>query len=116
MRVLHILNHTGRFNGNVRAAVDLACAQLFENDEVGILVDAQAPGQIAQNSCGRVADEKLPARWRADSQINLARLSLQRVAEETVAVYVECLTRNADARRSVDDVFRSDAASVRPPN
>ncbi len=27
MRILHVINHTGRFNGNVHAAVDLACAQ-----------------------------------------------------------------------------------------
>ncbi|MDQ0134331.1 glycosyltransferase involved in cell wall biosynthesis [Neorhizobium galegae] len=28
MRILHILNHTRRLNGNVHAAVDLACAQV----------------------------------------------------------------------------------------
>ncbi len=27
MKILHVINHTGRFNGNVHAAVDLACAQ-----------------------------------------------------------------------------------------
>lgn len=27
MRILHVINHTGRLNGNVHAAVDLACAQ-----------------------------------------------------------------------------------------
>ena len=27
MRVIHILNHSRRLNGNVHAAIDLACAQ-----------------------------------------------------------------------------------------
>ncbi len=27
MRILHVLNHTGRLNGNVHAAIDLACVQ-----------------------------------------------------------------------------------------
>jgi len=34
MRILHILNHTGRLNGNVHAAVDLACAQVQLGHEV----------------------------------------------------------------------------------
>ena len=36
MRILHILNHTGRQNGNVHAAVDLACAQAALGHEVAV--------------------------------------------------------------------------------
>ena len=36
MRILHILNHTGRLNGNVHAAVDLACAQADLGHEVAL--------------------------------------------------------------------------------
>ena len=36
MRILHVLNHTGRLNGNVHAAVDLACAQARLGHEVAM--------------------------------------------------------------------------------
>jgi len=36
MRVLHVLNHTGRLNGNVHAAVDLACAQSKMGNDVTV--------------------------------------------------------------------------------
>lgn len=36
MRILHLLNHTRRFNGHVHAAVDLACAQRELGHEVMI--------------------------------------------------------------------------------
>ena len=37
MRILHILNHTFRLNGNVHAAVDLACAQAGQGHEIYML-------------------------------------------------------------------------------
>ncbi len=36
MRILHVLNHTGRLNGNVHAAIDLACAQAELGHEVAV--------------------------------------------------------------------------------
>lgn len=37
MRIMHILNHTQRLNGNVHAAVDLACAQAKMGHEVCVV-------------------------------------------------------------------------------
>ncbi len=37
MKILHVINHTGRFNGNVHAAVDLACAQADGGHQVLLL-------------------------------------------------------------------------------
>lgn len=36
MRILHVLNHSGRLNGHVHAAVDLACAQAAAGHDVGV--------------------------------------------------------------------------------
>lgn len=36
LRILHILNHTGRLGGNVHAVVDLACAQAAQGEKVGV--------------------------------------------------------------------------------
>ena len=36
MRILHVLNHTRRHNGNVHAAIDLACAQALLGHEVTV--------------------------------------------------------------------------------
>ncbi|UCF54035.1 MAG: glycosyltransferase, partial [Bradyrhizobium sp.] len=36
MRVLHLLNHTKRLNGNVHAAIDLACAEARLGHRVAI--------------------------------------------------------------------------------
>ncbi|WP_158809367.1 glycosyltransferase family 4 protein [Beijerinckia sp. L45] len=36
MRILHLVNHTGRFNGNVHAAVDIACAQAQLGHDVAV--------------------------------------------------------------------------------
>ena len=36
MRILHVINHTHRFNGNVHAAVDLACAQARQGHAVAV--------------------------------------------------------------------------------
>ena len=36
MRIFHVINHTHRFNGNVHAAVDLACAQARQGHAVAM--------------------------------------------------------------------------------
>src|SRR6266568_3819572 len=36
MRILHVLNHTGRLNGNVHAAIDVACAQSRLGHQVAV--------------------------------------------------------------------------------
>ncbi|MDR3387688.1 MAG: glycosyltransferase, partial [Rudaea sp.] len=36
LRIVHILNHTGRLNGNVHAAIDVACAQAALGHQVAV--------------------------------------------------------------------------------
>ena len=37
MRIVHLLNHTGRYGGNVHAAIDLACGQAMAGDDVTVI-------------------------------------------------------------------------------
>jgi len=63
--------------------------ELLEGGRAGLLVPPHAPERIAQALLTVLADAESLKDFRARSQINLQRLSLRRVADETLAVYGE---------------------------
>jgi glycosyltransferase involved in cell wall biosynthesis len=63
--------------------------ELLEGGRAGVLVAPHAPDEIAAALLAVLADERSLAEHRARSQINLERMSLRRVAQETLAVYAE---------------------------
>lgn len=72
----------------VGTAVD-GIPELLEFGEAGLLVQPHAPGQIAQAIVDLLSDRNELATWRANSQRNIDRLRVERVAIETVDVYHE---------------------------
>ncbi len=71
--------------------------ELLENGQAGILVSPNAPDELAAKITELFADPEKLAQWRRNSQINIQHLSLRRVAEQTVDVYLECQPRPAMA-------------------
>lgn len=65
MRILHVLNHTGRLNGNVHAAIDVACAQ------------SRLGHQVAVASAGGSFDDVLAANSVETIIIELRRRPLE---------------------------------------
>lgn len=65
--------------------------ELLENGRAGVLVAPRAPEQIAAALIAVLADARSLAEHRARSQFNIERMSLHRVAEETLAVYQDLL-------------------------
>ncbi len=65
--------------------------ELLENGAAGILVRPSAPDELAARMAELFADTAKLQHWRVNSQINLAYLSVRRVAEQTVEVYRECI-------------------------
>jgi glycosyltransferase involved in cell wall biosynthesis len=63
--------------------------ELLESGRAGVLVAPHAPDEIAAALLAVLADDQSLADHRARSQINLQRLSLERVVKETLAVYGE---------------------------
>lgn len=76
----------------IGTAVD-GIPQLLENGEAGILVPPRDPDSLSAALMPLVADRDLLASWRAKSQTNIAHLTIDRVARETLDVY-----RSAAAR------------------
>jgi glycosyltransferase involved in cell wall biosynthesis len=65
--------------------------ELLEGGKAGILVPPRRPDLLAEALLPLLQDPSALARARANSQINIAYLSLDRVAEETGRVYQELL-------------------------
>jgi glycosyltransferase involved in cell wall biosynthesis len=61
--------------------------ELLEGGAAGLLIPPKSPDRIAQALLTVFADEQSLAAHRARGQINLRRLSLARVADETLVVY-----------------------------
>lgn len=74
----------------VASAVD-GIPELLEHGRAGILVPPGDPAGLAAALLPLVNDPAERARWRARSQIDLARMAVTRVAQDTLAVYAECL-------------------------
>jgi glycosyltransferase involved in cell wall biosynthesis len=65
--------------------------EMLEGGHAGILVPAGRPDLLAQALLPLLQNTENLAQARASSQINIARMSLQRVSEETLLVYQELL-------------------------
>ena len=61
--------------------------ELLEYGNAGILVPAKAPIQLAAALTALVADRDELAHWRANSQINIDKMAISRVAEDTIKIY-----------------------------
>ena len=73
--------------------------ELLEDGEAGLLVSPKAPSELAE-ALGRLLDsDEERERWHAASQIRVERLSVSRVATETVAVYKEAISTQARVGR-----------------
>ena len=90
----------------VATAVD-GIPELLEGGAAGILVPPRDPARLAEAILSLVDDPAALAARRRDSQHNIDHLRIERVAQDTLAVYAECsgpaLTAGlASARRSGD--------------
>jgi glycosyltransferase involved in cell wall biosynthesis len=74
----------------VATAVD-GIPELLEYGDAGILVPPNDSRALATVLIELVNDSKKLEKWRQNSQIRIDRLSIERVARETVYVYNECL-------------------------
>jgi hypothetical protein len=73
---------------------------LLEGGEAGILVPPRDQEALAAALVRVLTDDKLLAETRARSQRNIGRMSLSRVAEETLEVYRDALTAKLSAQRA----------------
>ncbi len=89
----------------IATAVD-GIPELLEQGSAGLLVPAQAPDQLLEAMASLLETPERLAEWRANSQIRIGFLTIQRVAEETQRVYEAAI-----GRRRPEPV---EAAPVRP--
>jgi hypothetical protein len=73
---------------------------LLDGGEAGILVPPRDQEALAAALVRVLTDDKLLAETRARSQRNIGRMSLSRVAEETLEVYRDALTAKLSAQRA----------------
>ncbi|QDA36782.1 glycosyltransferase family 4 protein (plasmid) [Paracoccus liaowanqingii] len=69
--------------------------ELLEDGKAGILVPKSDPAAICAALCKLLEDPDTLADWRANSQIGIDRLRIDRVAKETLAVYAKGLESKA---------------------
>ena len=65
--------------------------ELLEGGRAGILVPPRDPKALAAAIRALIDDPGELARWRRNSQVDIAHLGIARVARDTLAVYAECL-------------------------
>ncbi|MDN3568492.1 glycosyltransferase family 4 protein [Paeniroseomonas aquatica] len=65
--------------------------EMLENGKAGVLVQPKRPDLLAAALVRLLKDPQYLAEMRAKSQINISRLKLDRVSQQTVAVYQEIL-------------------------
>ncbi len=82
----------------VASAVD-GIPELLEHGRAGILVPPGNPARLAAALLPLVNDPAERDRWRANSQIDLARMAVSRVAQDTLAIYADCLNPIRAPRR-----------------
>ncbi|BCP52436.1 hypothetical protein K32_10530 [Kaistia sp. 32K] len=73
----------------VASAVD-GIPELLEHGRAGILVPPGSPDLLADALLLLVQDPQVLASWRQSSQFNIERMSIARVARDTLSVYAEC--------------------------
>ena len=81
----------------VASAVD-GIPELLEHGRAGLLVPPRDPAALAAALLPLVNDPTELGRWRANSQIEIARMDVARVARDTVAIYAECLAASGRLR------------------
>ena len=77
----------------IATAVD-GIPELLENGEAGVLVPPRDKAALAEAIIALLTDRDLRSTIRARSQRNIKRMSLTRVAEETLEVYRDALSPN----------------------
>jgi glycosyltransferase involved in cell wall biosynthesis len=77
----------------IATAVD-GIPELLEHGAAGLLVPARAPDQLFAAMDSLLNSPERLAEWRANSQIRVGFLTIQRVAEDTARVYAAALGRS----------------------
>lgn len=67
--------------------------QLLEHGEAGLLVPARNPEALATVLIGMLEKPELIEEWKRKSQIRIENLKIDRVADETMQVYLSALSR-----------------------
>jgi glycosyltransferase involved in cell wall biosynthesis len=75
--------------------------ELLDHGAAGLLVPPRAPEKIAQAIIALATDPDRLRSWTAKSQINLDRLRISRVAQETLAVYLRAGRQNEESADAV---------------
>jgi glycosyltransferase involved in cell wall biosynthesis len=85
--------------------------ELLDNGAAGILVPPREPGQLARAISSLLEMPGELERWKANSQIGLDYLHVERVARETLAVYEKACGRSDFS----DDDLNAKASFAKPP-
>ena len=103
--VFVLASHTESFPLSIAEAREAGCAivgtavggvpELLEHGQAGLLVPPHDPNALAQALRHLLGDPQELARWRQAAQANLAWLSCERMARETVEVYASLLQQRS---------------------
>lgn len=66
--------------------------ELLEYGRAGLLIEPNSPEELGRALVKLFANAQSLSTWKKNSQIHIDRLSVRRVAEETVDVYRECVS------------------------
>jgi glycosyltransferase involved in cell wall biosynthesis len=80
----------------VGTAVD-GIPQLLEHGEAGLLVPARNPEALAKALTGMLERPELIEEWKRKSQVRIENLKIDRVAQETMQVYLSARSRDKRA-------------------
>lgn len=67
--------------------------QLLEYGDAGILVAPRDPGSLAAALAALLEDPRRIEEWKEKSQVNINRLTIARVADQTMDVYLDALSK-----------------------
>ena len=96
----------------VASAVD-GIPELLEGGAAGLLVPPRDPERLAAALLSLLSNGETLATWRRNSQINIDRLRIDRVARDTLAVYGECVRARAEDGKE-EARLRGDARPRKP--
>jgi glycosyltransferase involved in cell wall biosynthesis len=65
--------------------------ELLEYGQAGLLIEPNSPQMLGRELVKLFSDAQALATWKQNSQIRIDRLTVRRVAEQTVDVYRECV-------------------------
>ena len=73
-------------------------SEMLDGGRAGMLVPPKSPAKLAKALIGLLSDPAELEKAKRRASANVARMTIDRVARETLAVYSECFTNEASAR------------------